>query len=60
MKKYFSLQQKADDLESLCAASGTRVLEYYQVCSNNDTGLTLTYVTLWSNLVLVCFCMGKR
>ena len=32
-----------------------RVLEYYQVCSNNDTGLTLTYVTLRSNLVLYVF-----
>ena len=28
-----------------------RVLEYYQVCSNDDTGLTLTYFTARSNLV---------
>ena len=28
-----------------------RVLEYYQVCSNNDHGLTLTYFTARSNLV---------
>ena len=29
-----------------------RVLEYYQVCSNDDTGLTMTYFTARSNLVL--------
>ena len=28
-----------------------RVLEYYQVCSNDDTGLTLTYFMARSNLV---------
>ena len=28
-----------------------RVLEYYQVCSNDDPGLTLTYFTTRSNLV---------
>ena len=28
-----------------------RVLSYYQVCSNNDPGLTLTYFTTRSNLV---------
>ena len=28
-----------------------RVLEYYQVCSNDDPGLTLTYFTARSNLV---------
>ena len=32
-----------------------RVLEYYQVCSNNDTGLTLTYFTAGSNLVSYAF-----
>ena len=28
------------------------LLEYYQVCSNDDPGLTLTYFTARSNLVL--------
>ena len=28
-----------------------QVLEYYQVCSNDDHGLTLTYFTARSNLV---------
>ena len=27
------------------------VLEYYQVCSNDDPGLTLTYFMAWSNFV---------
>ena len=29
-----------------------RVLKYYQVCSNDDPGLTLTYFTIRSNMVL--------
>ena len=42
-----------------------RVLEFYQVCSNDDPGLTLTYFTTRSSLVpsmviQICFCMGKR
>ena len=32
-----------------------RVLEYYQVCSNDDPGLTLTYFTARSNLVPYAF-----
>ena len=28
-----------------------RVLEYHQICSNDDAGLTLTYFTARSNLV---------
>ena len=32
-----------------------RVLKYYQVCSNDDPGLTLTYFTARSNLVLYAF-----
>ena len=32
-----------------------RVLEYYQVCSNDDPGLTLTYFTARSNMVLYIF-----
>ena len=31
------------------------VLEYYQVCSNDDLGLTITYFTTRSNLVLYAF-----
>ena len=37
-----------------------RVLKYYQVCSNEDPGLTLTYFTERSNLVPLCFCQGNR
>ena len=36
-----------------------RVLEYYQVCSNNDTGLTLTYFTARSTLVPYAFAWEK-
>ena len=32
-----------------------RVLEYYQVCSNDDSGLTLTYFTARLNLVPYAF-----
>ena len=32
-----------------------RVLEYYQICSNDDPGLTLTYFTARSNLVPYAF-----
>ena len=35
------------------------VLEYYQVCSNDDPGLTLTYFTARSNLVLYAFVWKK-
>ena len=37
-----------------------RVLEYYQVCSNDDPGLTLTYFTAMSNLVPYAFVWGKK
>ena len=36
-----------------------RVLEYYQVCSNDDPGLTLTYFTARSNMVLYAF-VGEK
>ena len=36
-----------------------RVLEYYQVCSNDDSGLTLTYFTARSNLVPYAFVWEK-
>ena len=35
------------------------VLKYYQVCSNYDPGLTLTYFTARSNLVPYAFVWGK-
>ena len=35
------------------------VLKYYQVCSNDDTGLTLTYFTARSNLVHYAFVWEK-
>ena len=36
-----------------------RVLEYYQVCSNVDIGLTLTYFVARSNLVPYAFVCQK-
>ena len=36
-----------------------RVLEYYQVCSNADPGLTMTYFTARSNLVPCAFVQEK-
>ena len=36
-----------------------RVLEYYQVCSNDDPGLTLTYLMARSNLVPYAFVSVK-
>ena len=36
-----------------------RVHEYYQVCSNDDPGLTLTYFTAMSNLVPYAFVWEK-
>ena len=36
-----------------------RMLEYYQVCSNDDPGLTLTYFTARSNLVPYAFVWEK-
>ena len=36
-----------------------RVLEYYQICSNDEPGLTLTYFTARSNLVPYAFVRGK-
>ena len=35
------------------------VLEYYQVCSNDDPELTLTYFMARSNLVLYAFVWDK-
>ena len=36
-----------------------RVLEYYQVCSNDDPGLTLPFFTARSNLVPYAFVWEK-
>ena len=36
-----------------------RVLDYYQIPSNNDPGLTLTYFTAKSNLVPYAFVWEK-
>ena len=36
-----------------------RVLEYYQVCSNADPRLTLSYFTARSNLVFYAFVWEK-
>ena len=36
-----------------------RVLEYYQVCSNDAPGLTLTYFTARSNLLPYAFVWEK-
>ena len=35
------------------------VLEYYQVCSDDDPGLTLTYFTAVSNVVPYAFVWEK-
>ena len=35
------------------------ILECYQVCSNDAPGLTLTYITARSNLVLYAFVQEK-
>ena len=37
-----------------------RVLEYYQVCSNDDPGMTLTYFTARSDLVPYVSVWEKR
>ena len=36
-----------------------RVLEHYQICSNDDPGLTLTYFTARSNLAPYAFVWEK-
>ena len=56
LKNLLLWNQKADDLET-CMQH--RVLEYYQICSNDDHGLTLTYFTARSNLVPYAFVWDK-
>ena len=36
-----------------------RVIQYYQVCSNDDPGFTVTYLTAMSNLVPYAFVWEK-
>ena len=36
-----------------------QVLEYYQICSNDDTGLTMTYFMASSILVPYAFVLEK-
>ena len=57
LKNLLLRNQKADDLETWYAAS---MFKYYQTCSINDTGLTLTYFTAKSNLVPCAFVRGKK
>ena len=57
LKNLLLWNQKHDDLETL--GMHCRVLEYYQVWSNDDPGLTLTYFTARSNLVPYAFVWEK-
>ena len=54
LKNLLLWNQKADDL-----GMQHQVLEYYQVFSNDDSGLTLTYFTARSNLVPYAFVWAK-
>ena len=56
LKDLLLWNENADDLESWYASSGTRV---YQVCSNDDPGLTLTDFTAKSKLVPYAFVWEK-
>ena len=54
-----SLEPKGKRLMTLKLGVCHQVLEYYQVCSNDDPGLTLTYFTAMSNLVPYAFVWEK-
>ena len=56
LKKLFSGTKR---LMTLKLGMQHRVLEYYQVCSNDDPGLTLTYFRARSNLVPYAFVWDK-
>ena len=59
LKKIFSETKKQMPLK---LGMQHRVLEYYQICSNDDPGLTLTYLwqgQIWS-LMLLCGKMVKQ
>ena len=47
LKRLLLQNQKVNDLETWCVALGCGA---YQVCSNGDPRLTLTYLKSWSNL----------
>ena len=58
LKSLLLWNQQADDLESWHASFGTRVI-LYQVCSNDDPGLTLTILQqgqIWS----IMLSYGKK
>ena len=52
LKNLLLWNQKADDLE---VDMHHQVLKYYQVYSNDDLGLTMTYFTAMSNFVPYAF-----
>ena len=54
LKNLLLWNQKADDLNMQ-----HRVFEYYQDCSNDDPGLTMTYFLARSNLVPYAFIWEK-
>ena len=56
MKILLLCNRKADDLK---VDMQHRVLEYYQACSKNDSGLTLTYFMARSNFVPYAFVWEK-
>ena len=56
VKIFFSGTER---LKTLKFGMQYRVLEYYQICSNDDPGLTLTYFTARSNLVSYAFVWEK-
>ena len=56
LKKIFSGTKRPMTLK---LGMQNQVLEYYQVCSNDDPGLTLTYFRARSNLVPYAFVWEK-
>ena len=56
LKNLFLRNQKANDLETWYAASGSRVLP---ICSNDDLGLTLIYFRARPSLVPYAFVWEK-
>ena len=56
LKNLLLRNQKVDDLK---LGMLHQVLEYYQDCSNDDPGLTLTYFMAQSNLVSYAFVWEK-
>ena len=59
LKKSSSLEPKVKRLMTLKIGMHHQVLEYYQVCSNDVPGLTLTYFTARSDLVPYAFVWEK-